>query len=66
MEASDDDRVRKIAELLIVRYGERAASHATLQALKARQGRESEYREVWESVAAAVARSLRTEPKVSE
>ena len=62
MEASFDDRIRKVAELLIVRYGERAAGHATSQAFKARQLWAPEYEEMWESIAAAVAQALRAGP----
>ena len=62
MEASFDDRIRKVAELLIVRYGERAAGHATLQAVKARQLWEPDYEEVWASIAVAVTQALRAKP----
>jgi len=50
MEPIRDSEVRKIAELLIARYGERAASHASLQALKARNLGQPRHVAVWERI----------------
>ncbi|HTS93233.1 MAG TPA: hypothetical protein VMG55_14585 [Stellaceae bacterium] len=61
MEATHNDAVREIAELLIVRYGERAASHASLQALKARNMGLPLHTEAWKLIADAVIQAMRTE-----
>jgi len=66
MEASQDASVREIADLLIARYGERAASHARLQALKARDRGEPPRTEAWESIANAVIREMRAEEELIE
>jgi len=60
-EDGQDTSVREIAELLIARYGVRAASHASLQALKARHRGEPRQVEAWEWIANAVASAMRAE-----
>jgi len=65
METNHDDAVREIAELLIVRYGERAASHASLQALKARSMGLPLHTEAWKWIADAVIQAMRAEESAS-
>ena len=61
METNHDAILREIAELLIARYGERAASHASLQALKARQMGLSLHMEAWKWIAQAIVEAMRAE-----
>lgn len=61
METSRDARVQEIAALLISRYGERAASHASLQVLKARRSGQALQQIAWEWITEAVVRAMRTE-----
>jgi len=63
METNNDAEVQEIAELLIARYGERAASHASLQALKARREGQALHQEAWEWITDAVVRAMRTEER---
>ena len=57
-----DSVIHELAQLLIERYGERAASHATHQSLKAAQRRETRAMEAWRWIAATVEQIWRTEP----
>jgi hypothetical protein len=66
LESKHDASVREIAEVLIAHYGERAASHASLQALKARQRGESRKVEVWERIADAVIKAMRAREELLE
>jgi len=61
METNHDAAVREIAELLIARYGERAASHASLQALKARHMGMPLHTEAWKWITEAVMQAMRAE-----
>jgi hypothetical protein len=61
MEISHSSEVREIAELLIARYGERAASHASLQVLKARNRGDPRQMEAWENITEAVVLAMRAE-----
>ena len=61
MEISHSSEVREIAELLIARYGERAASHASFQALKARNRGQARETEAWEHITEAVVLAMRAE-----
>jgi hypothetical protein len=61
METSHDSEIRDIAALLISRYGERAASHASLQALKARRSGQLRHQEAWEWITDAVVQAMREE-----
>jgi len=54
--------VRALAEILIGRYGERAISYASHQALKAQRGGENRVAEAWRWIGVAVMQVLRTEP----
>jgi hypothetical protein len=58
-----DQEVRSIASLLISRYGERAVSVATHQALKARDCGEPRRMEAWRWIAGAVHQVLRSDPR---
>jgi hypothetical protein len=58
-----DGVVRELADLLIARYGERAASHAKHQSLKAAQRDEHRTREAWCWIADAVEQVWRAEPR---
>jgi len=55
--------VRALAEILIGRYGERAISYASYQALKAKHRGEDRTTEAWRWIGAAVTEVLRTEPE---
>ena len=57
-----DSVVDELAHLLIARYGERAASHAKHQSLKAAQRRATRAMEAWRWIAATVEQIWRTEP----
>jgi len=61
MQTSHDHEVSEIAELLIARYGERAASHASLQALKARSMGLPLHMEAWRWIAEAVVQAMRAD-----
>jgi hypothetical protein len=54
--------VRALAEILIGRYGERAISYASLQALKAKSRGEVRVTEAWRWIGIAVVEVLRTDP----
>jgi hypothetical protein len=54
--------VRALAEILIGRYGERAMSYASHQALKAKDRGEPRVMEAWRWIGTAVGEVLRTEP----
>jgi hypothetical protein len=54
--------VRALAEILIGRYGERAMSYASHQALKAQHRGETRVTEAWRWIGAAVVQVLRTDP----
>lgn len=54
--------VRALAEILIGRYGERAVSYASYQALKAQYRGEAKTTEAWRWIGAAVGQVLRAEP----
>jgi len=54
--------VRALAEILIGRYGERATSYASLQALRAKTRGEPRVMEAWRWIGTAVLEVLRTEP----
>ena len=58
-----DSVVTEIAHLLIERYGERAASHAKHQSLKAACRQETRAMEAWRWIAVAVEQIWRTEPQ---
>jgi hypothetical protein len=58
-----DTVVNELADLLIARYGERAASHARYQSLKAAQRDERHSMEAWRWIAEAVEQVWRAEPK---
>jgi len=57
-----DAEFREIAELLIRRYGERSASHAAHQLLKARHRGEQRRVDAWQGIADAVAQLLKADP----
>ena len=59
----NDSVVNEIALLLIERYGERAASHAQHQSLKAARRHETRAMEAWRWIAVAVEQIWRTEPQ---
>jgi len=61
METNQNAVVQEIAELLIVRYGERARSHAALQALKARHMGLPLHTEAWKWITEAVVEAMRAE-----
>lgn len=54
--------VRALAEILIGRYGERAVSYASYQALKAQHRGEAKTTEAWRWIGEAVSQVLRAEP----
>lgn len=54
-------QLHELAELLISYYGVRAASYASLQALKARAHRKLKLMEAWQLLGAAVAEMLRAD-----
>jgi hypothetical protein len=60
-----DSVVNELAQLLIARYGERAASHAKHQSLKAAWRQEARATEAWRWIAVAVEEIWRTEPRSS-
>lgn len=60
-----DSVVHELADLLIARYGERAASHAKHQSLKAAQRDEQLTMEAWRWIADAVEQVWRAEPRSS-
>jgi len=55
--------VDELAQLLIARYGERAASHARHQSLKAAYRREQRATDAWRWIADAVEQIWRAEPQ---
>lgn len=55
--------VRALAEILIGRYGERAISYASYQALKAENRGEKRTSDAWRWIGTAVTQVLRTEPE---
>ena len=55
--------ISELASLLISRFGERATSFASHQALKARQSGELRRMEAWRRIADATAAVWRTEPQ---
>jgi hypothetical protein len=57
-----EEEIRELADLLIERYGERAASHARYQALKAAQLGEERKREAWRWIADAIDEVWRAGP----
>jgi hypothetical protein len=57
-----DQEIRELADLLIERYGERAASHARYQALKAAQSGEERKTEAWRWIADAIDQLWRSGP----
>jgi len=54
METSRDTALREIAELLLLRYGERAATYARLKAFLARLHGERRHVEAWGRITDAV------------
>jgi hypothetical protein len=58
-----DTVVYELADLLIARYGERAASHARLQSLKAAQRDDPRVTEAWRWIAEVVEELWRAEPE---
>lgn len=56
-----DQQLRDIAELLISRYGERALTHASYQALKARRDGLPRHVEAWRQIADTVVEALHAE-----
>ncbi len=54
--------IEELASLLILRFGERAVSYASHQALKARHSGEMRRMEAWRRIADAAAQVWRTEP----
>jgi hypothetical protein len=58
-----DTMVHELADLLIARYGERAASHAKHQSLKAAQRDEQRKMEAWRWIAEAVEQAWKGEPR---
>jgi len=61
-EELDYPEVRNIADLLIARYGERAISYASHQALVARKAGATRRMEAWRQIAGAALQVLRAEP----
>jgi hypothetical protein len=57
-----DREIHDLAELLIARYGERAASFATHQSLKAGHRGEQRMMEAWRSIADVTERVWKVEP----
>lgn len=57
-----EEVVHELADLLIARYGERAASHAKHQSLIAARRAEQRTMEAWRWIADAVERTWQTEP----
>ena len=57
-----DSLIHELASLLIARYGERAASHAKHQSLKAAHRDEQRTMEAWLWIADAVEQVWRAEP----
>jgi hypothetical protein len=55
-----------LASLLISRFGVRATSYASHQALKARQSGELRRMEAWRRIADATAQVWRTEPELDQ
>ncbi len=55
--------IHELADLLIERYGERAASHARYQSLKAAQRGEQRKMEAWRWIADAIEQLWRAGPK---
>ncbi|MGO8920611.1 MAG: hypothetical protein ACLQJR_32360 [Stellaceae bacterium] len=58
-----DSVVHELAELLIERYGERAASHAKHQSLRAAYRDEQRMMEAWRWIADAVEHVWKAEPR---
>ncbi|MGO8916307.1 MAG: hypothetical protein ACLQJR_10400 [Stellaceae bacterium] len=58
-----DSVVHELAELLIERYGERAASHAKHQSLIAARHDEQRTMEAWRWIAEAVEQVWKAEPR---
>ena len=54
--------ISELASLLISRFGERATTYASHQALKARHSGEMRRMEAWRQIADAAAQVWRTEP----
>jgi hypothetical protein len=57
-----DHEIHEIAELLIARRGERAASYATYQSLRAGHRGEQRMMEAWRSIADVTERVWKVEP----
>ena len=66
MKRDHDTSVSEIADLLIAQLGEHAASHAFLEAMKARSRGASRHVEAWERIANAVVRAMREEEELIE
>ena len=64
--ADHDASISEIAEMLIAQFGERAASHAFLEAIKARSRGAARHMEAWEQIANAVVRAMREEEELIE
>jgi hypothetical protein len=58
-----DEEVRDLATLLISRYGVRAVTYASHQALKARHRGETMRMEAWRWIADAAAQAWQAEPE---
>lgn len=58
-----DREIYELAELLIARRGQRAASYATHESLKAHHRGEQRMTEAWRSIANTVEKVWKTEPR---
>jgi hypothetical protein len=63
-EKLDYPEIRDIADLLISRYGERAISYASHQALVARNAGETRRMEAWRRIEGAATQVLRADPEL--